>query len=208
MVYDINLVPKNKRNEADRIGFYMVLIGILCAVVLLIFFYINPSQKKLSLVAVIQKKEDTLAEYTKIEEEFTTLTASVYKVNHTITVLKKLQESKTETSKWMDDFEQSMPPKVIITSLVSQDEIFAITGTCSTYREIAQFMVNLRAIDGVASVTLANAAKQEETISENTVVSNYEFLINVKYIQIDIISDLQAEEAAALIQEEDENEAD
>lgn len=208
MIYDINLLPNNKRNESNKIGFYMVLIGILCAVVVGIFFYFIPSQKKQALNNEIQAQEEKIASYADVEEEFNTLTDSVNKLNNTITVLEKLKASKTETSTWMNELEQSVPPKAKITSMVSKDGLLTIIGTCSTYREMAQFVVNLRAIEGVESVTFTNAVEQEDSTSENTTPQNYEFTINVRYTYSDIISDLQAEETAAAAQEEEENEAD
>ncbi len=213
MIYDINLVPKNKKNASGKINFLMLLIGLFGLVILAVFFFLFPLQQKLSLMKQIQDKEDELAAYSEVQTEYNTLVSEANKQNQILASLDLLKDSRVKMTTLMDDIEGCMPKNVIVKSIALEDGLITIIGSASTYKEMAQFMVNLRKMNGVIAVTFTNATAEEdanETESNHSYSLDqlYDFTIYVNYDIKNIIAELQQMEEAAKVEEVAQNEAD
>ena len=192
MVYDINLLPKNKNNESGGYVFLMALVGILSASILLVFFFLLPLQNRSNLMNQIKEKEEKLDSYAECDLEYTTVTKQLEKLNHLNTNLERLKANKKDIRPLLEAIGASMPEEIVLNDVSYEDGLLTLAGVSDTYNKIAQFMVNLRKLDEVQQVTFTTATKQESGISEE---NNYDFNVYVRYNYADIIAEIQAEEA-------------
>ena len=201
MVYDINLLPKSKKNASGAFGFWMLFMGILCAAALIVFFFMFPLQQKILLMKKIQKQEEQLASYATVEEEYDALTAAVKDLNRRVTAIDRLRESKLLISIMLNDLEKSIPRNITASSITLEEGMLTIIGEASTYKEMAQFIVNLRALEKVEAVTFTNAIKQTSNSPESAKdKTRYNFTIYVRCAYHDILAEAQTIEAAQEVQ--------
>jgi Tfp pilus assembly protein PilN len=213
MIYDINLVPKNKKNTSGKFNFLIMLIGLFTVVVLTVFFFLFPLQQKLSLMNQIQNCENEITAYSEVQTEYSSLVIAADHLNQILTTLNSLKGSRVKMTALMDDIEGCMPKNATMKSINLEDGLLTIIGSASTYREMAQFIVNLRNIEGVLSVTFTNATVEEDANGSESKQSysldqHYDFTIYVNYDFKNIIAELQQNEQAAIEGEVAQNEAD
>jgi Tfp pilus assembly protein PilN len=213
MIYDINLVPKNKKNATGRSNFLIILIGLFTVVVLAVFFFLFPLQQKLSLMNQIRDRENELEAYSEVQTEYSTLVSEADQLNQILTTLASLKGSRVKMTTLMDDIEGCMPKNITMKSIKLEDGLLTIIGSASTYREISQFIVNLRKMEDVQDVTFTNATVEDdrngtESYQGYNMEQLYDFTIYINYDYKNIIAELQQKEQAAMNEEVTDNEAD
>ncbi len=205
MMYDINLIPQTKKNASGRINSTMIFIGLFCFVVLAVFFFYFPLQQKLSLNKQIQEKESEISSYANVEQEYITLADQADRLDRTAKALESLKSDRVKLTEVLNKIEKNIPKKVTVNSITLSEGLFTLEASSSTYKEISQFIVNLRGIEGVLSVTFSSAAAQEDSdaSSGGSSANSYnkeqihDFTIFVRYDMKDVISELQLNASAA-----------
>lgn len=198
MVYDINLMPTARRGETSRIGFRMVLLGIAVAAVLVVCFGIYPMQTKIRLLNKLQEQEQELLTYASVETDYIEASAEVSELTGTVQLLKDLHDNKKDINPILDQVEASMPKLVVIKTITIENGLVTIDGSSSNYKEIAQFIVNLRKVEDFKDVIFTSALVQEDSsLEDNKKETRYDFTVFTKYEFMDIIG----EQAAAMITE-------
>ena len=163
MVYDINLLPRGKRNESSKIGIRMLMVGILCAMILIGGFLFYPLRVKVSLMNKLRTQEQDIVNYAAVEEEYNAVSAEVARLNNLQSTLEELRASKKNISPLLDEIEECMPRQITLTSVQAENGLLTINGEAEIYKQIAQFMINLRGMKEAQSVTFTTATVEETT---------------------------------------------
>lgn len=213
MIYDINLVPKNKKNASGKSNFLIVLIGLFTVIILAVFFFLFPLQQKLSLIKQINALENELTAYSEVQTEYSSLVREEDHYNQVLTALDSLKGSRRKVTTLLDEIEGGMPKNAVMKSLNLEDGILTIVSSATSYREMAQFIVKLRSLEGVLDVTFTNATAQEEEYGTAPkqgylMEQPYDFTLYVKYDYTDPIAELMQREQTSKNEEVTHNEAD
>jgi len=190
MIYDINLLPKNNRNTSKKIEQKMIFTGILFVIILVACFYLFPLQQKLFFNKKIQEQNNLIDSYASVQKNYSDLTDRINNINSNMSTLKSIRNDRKDLSALLNDIEKRIPSNTKLNSMQLEDGRLVIEGDTSTFKEIAQFIVNLRSSEEVEEVTFTTATKQED----NTVLATqklYSFTLNVKYKYSDILKNSQ-----------------
>ncbi len=178
-MHDINLIPQAKRNAADKINSQMLFIGLFCFVVMAVFFFYFPLQEKLNLEKKIRTMEEEISSYANIQSEYITLTEQADRLERMTQDLESLKKNKVKYTEVMDLIEECLPKRISISGMRLDAGLLTLEGTSLTYREISQFMVNLRKQDNVLSVTFKDAAAQDEESTGQDQPQDFTIYVNL-----------------------------
>ncbi|MDF2537650.1 MAG: hypothetical protein K0S76_671 [Herbinix sp.] len=189
MIHDINLIPRVKKKASGELTFITITL-VLGLMVLTIFYgFYLPMQQKNSLIAQITEQEAELLNYSGTQHLYLDLLNQVQNINNTDEIINTIKASNIEIAKFMRELEVNIPPKVIIKNMSLTDGILNMEGTAPSYKEIAQYIVNLRNMNSVYKVTLMGAKKEEANEATEA------FTIYVSLISPEVVSELPAEQS-------------
>ena len=187
MMYDINLIPQTKKNASGRINSTMIFIGLFCFVVLAVFFFYFPLQQKLSLNKQIQAKEEEITIYANVRGEYDTLSAQSDQLKQIALNLEHLREDKLKLTELINHVEESMPKSITANRIQLEEGLLTIEGSSSAYKDIAQFMVKMRQLEGVLSVAFMGATANEDLEEGDSNANDYKqdlpqsFTMSIRY---------------------------
>ena len=170
---DINLLPKKKASDSNRIasGFIVVLVLVIIASGLFMFYY--PNMDKIELQKQIAKKELELAKYTATEEEYKELVARLKLLEDRVEAFDNISETNLILSLVLSEIEGVIPRDINIVDLSYEAGQLDISGITTSKDPVlvSQFMVNLRRIERVIYVSLGSLRSYEEGYSFDLTVS-------------------------------------
>lgn len=198
MVYDINLIPKTRINASQKARFVVISVVLLFAVLLGILGLYLPTRTKLKLIDQIKKQEKELMAYSTVNEEFTTLTATMDDLKRMEGILKQLKDNNLIMTELLADLETCIPNDITIKTLAFDEGMLTLDGSSPDYEKIAQYIVNIRKLNRVINVTFLSAATDQELTEEGTMDDSkilFNFTLYVKLDAIDILPMLAVLEA-------------
>lgn len=206
-MYDINLIPKVKKKVSGESIFITTALCLCCFAFMGFFGFYLPIQQKLTLSDQIRAQEDELQSYSDTQDTYTLRVNQLNELKRTDIILNTLKTGKLKMTKIMNDIEMNIPQTIILQSMSFNAGLLTIEGTAPSYQDIAEYIVNLRSMENVLSVTFMNAIKEEtmgqiimeEESSEVDTINQEEvhsFTIYVNLFTVDVISDLLSQQVA------------
>lgn len=200
MIYDINLIPKSKVKTTGNTNTLLLLSALAAVVLLGILGFYFPFQQKLALENQITEQKSTLLSYSDTEETFTSLQNSLDEINTTNQMMDTIESNNLKITDMLNDIETNMPKNIVIKAMTLDAGMLTIEGISPTYTEVADFIVNLRNIENVGSVSFMSA-QQDTSIGQGTSQLDsstkqlFNFTLYVKYNTEDALAQLIATQA-------------
>jgi Tfp pilus assembly protein PilN len=187
MIYDINLIPKTKKNTSSNTANISVLIFLLCILVIAVFGFYLPYLKKESLKDQIQDKEDELSSYSGTEDTFLSLMSESVKLNQANTLVEQIKSNKINMTEILSFLNDNTPDDLLVTSFSYETGLITIEGEASTYTEIAQFIVKLRNMNKVTAINFTHAEVEEESDVPDQSNNNKKINKFTLYVRLDVV---------------------
>jgi len=217
MIYDINLIPKAKKNVSSETIFITTTLSLCCIALLIYFGFYLPIQQKYSLSKQISEQENELLSYSDTQEQYSSILNQVNEFIRTDLTLGTLKSSNLKMTKILNEIEKNIPKNVIVKTMTLEEGLLTIEGNAPSYQNIAQCIVKLRNMENVLGVTFTNAMKEEtmgeasiEKMNEENTVGEIpkesregkdqlnNFTIYVNFNVMDVLTELLTEQSAAM----------
>ncbi|MGB8453810.1 MAG: PilN domain-containing protein [Anaerocolumna sp.] len=174
MMNDINLIPKSGKN-ASKETIIISTVAYVCLFIVIVFLgYFIPLHQKNQIKREIVQKEAELLKYADTEETYQNLTNTISEMQNKITYFDTLKSS-LKMSKILGDLEGNIPSSINIVNMSLAEGILTINGVSPSYKEVARYMVKLRALDYVKAVSFSSAVLEDDEESKEL----YDFNINI-----------------------------
>ena len=206
MMYDINLLTKNKKGDTGKVTTMMFVIGMIAAILLFLFGYISPINQRAILNNIIIAKQTELATFSKNDAEYAQLSEEVGSLTRLSTTLDVLNNNNSNMTELTKALEEKIPKNVTIESMSLESGVITIEGLSPTIKEIAQFVVKARGIKGVLDINFTSAEVNSNTEVELNKMP-YKFVIYITLDIEDVLTSLENQAEAATTKGGAENEA-
>lgn len=198
MIYDINLIPKAKKNPLSTAYLIAFLIFLASSVLIAVFGFYLPFKEKNSLKDLIKEQEREIASSLEEQNTYATLLDQTAAISQTSISLDYLKENNLKMTKLMKDLENNMPEGILCSEMSLEGGLLIIKGISPTYTEMAAFIVKLRKMENVSQVTFLNAAMEDAADDADEKAAMYTFEIDVRFSLVDAFTQLQMEQTADL----------
>lgn len=213
MIYDINLIPKNKKKSSSSSHLILALLSISCIVVLALFGFYFPYQDKNTLKDKIKEQQDEVKDSSEVELTYTNLISERDTLVFSNTMLDSIKSSKFDVVLMMEEVEQRIPETIILKEISLEAGLLTLKGTSPSYTDIASLIVKLREMNGVLDVSFLSATVDEAnggTAAEDSISEPIsEFSVYVRLNTVDILAQFMQDQDALVtetVQEVEQNE--
>ena len=193
MKADLNLLPKKKSNISAKNVVLLSIVSIIVLGVVGYFFVYMPNAEKNRISKEIEEKQDELAKYDGLDEELIQLNKEINDLKGMLDAVNGITSEYVKMTEKLEAIGQAMPVKMVINNFAYSDNTveMEVQGLYEKdiYTDIARFMVNLRNIDDVKSVSL-NSVNYDEKED----IEGHAFRLTIHYDESSVDIEEEGEE--------------
>ena len=200
MIYDINLIPKNRKKSSGGGQFILALLLISCTVMIGVFGFYLPYRDKDMMNNIIKEQKKEIKNLSEVQHTYTKLLEERDNLIQTNVMLDTLKNTKLDINKVMEDVETRVPEHITVREISLDAGLLTLGGTSPSYTDIASFIVKLREIEGVIEVDFMNAVIEDgvSNSSEDSSKPMNKFAVYVRLDSRDVLTRLIQERADML----------
>lgn len=171
---DINLIPKRNNIISAQMMFLVLLVSMGSFILMGYYGLYLPLNEKKELNDKIKQSQEELLLYSDVEETYISLLDQINNLNNINTVFELIKSNSLKMTQIFKDFQKNIPKDIVINKISYTNGELLMEGLSPTYKELAQYIVNLRKLDYVLNVGFTSAEYKTPVVDQNngTVASN------------------------------------